>query len=578
MIDPVCGMTVAEGGPHTLVHDGTTYGFCCGGCKTKFAADPAKYLAAQAAKVAMGTPVPAPARKRLPMAMAGGGAMAMAPTSASREMIGAAIAAAAPPMIDPVCGMTVAPGGPHTLVLNGTTYGFCCAGCKTKFAADPAKYLAAGPSMAAMGAPAPGPARKRLAMAPAAPAEATETAAPATAAPAMIDPVCGMTVAPGGPHTLVLDGTTYGFCCAGCKTKFAADPAKYLTAKDVGSGDGVGHGHGHGHGHGDDGAHADAARTEAAGPARSKATRYTCPMDPEVIEDRPGPCRICGMALEPMTPTATADDGGELHDMTRRLIVAAVLTVPLMALAMSDMLPGDPFGAGLSMRARALVELAMATPVATWAAWPFYQRAIASIRYRALNMFTLIGLGVFAAFAYSLAAVAIPDAFPDAAKVMGAVPVYFEAAAAIVTLVLVGQVLELRARRRTGDALRALLELAPTTARRLDADGTEREVPLAVIVPGDRLRVRAGDKVPVDGALVLGATAIDEAIVTGEPMPRAKAVGDKVIGGTVNGTGAFVMRAEQVGDDTLVARIVAMVATAQRSRAPIQRAADAAAA
>jgi Cu+-exporting ATPase len=546
MIDPVCGMTVAADGPHTFAHADVIYGFCCAGCLTKFAADPARYLAAPASA---------------PMA--------------------AASSPAAPPSIDPVCGMTVKASSLHRYKDGDATVRFCSAGCRSKYAAEPDRYRAAAATVAAPAAPAPpAPALPAPALpAPAPPAPAPHAPAPhapappapappASALPApappapLIDPVCGMTVAADGPHTFAHAGVTYGFCCAGCKTKFSADPARYLAPAATPST-----------------AASPPAPTTAIAAIAPAGTRYTCPMDPEVIEDRPGPCRICGMALEPMTPSISADDdGGELRDMTRRLLIAAIVTVPLFALAMSDMVPGDPLGFGLSMRARALIEFALATPVATWAAWPFYARAVASVRNRRLNMFTLIGLGVAAAFGYSVAAVVAPGAFPAAARVMGEVPVYFEAAAAIVTLVLVGQVLELRARRRTGDALRALLELAPTTARRVDAAGADHEVPLAQIIAGDRLRVRAGDKVPVDGVIVDGATAIDEAMVTGEPMPRAKATGDRVIGGTVNGTGAFVMRAEQVGDATLVARIVAMVASAQRSRAPIQRAADTAAA
>ncbi|MBK7076982.1 MAG: copper-translocating P-type ATPase [Myxococcales bacterium] len=293
-------------------------------------------------------------------------------------------------------------------------------------------------------------------------------------------------------------------------------------------------------------------------------------MHPEIVREGPGTCPICGMALEPRLVTAEAAPDHELRDMTRRFAIAAALALPLLVLVMADMAGAHLF----APRSRVMVELALATPVCTWAAWPFYVRAIASVRHRHLNMFTLIGLGVSVAFGYSLVAALAPGAFPPSFRTMGEVATYFEAAAVIVALILVGQVLELRARGQTSAAIRTLLGMAPRTGRRLTDDGAEAEVPLDAIQVGDRLRVRPGEKVPVDGVVLEGDSAIDEAMVTGEPIPVEKHAGDRVIGATLNGTGALVMRAEKVGAATLLARIVAMVGEAQRSRAPIQKLAD----
>jgi Cu+-exporting ATPase len=298
-------------------------------------------------------------------------------------------------------------------------------------------------------------------------------------------------------------------------------------------------------------------------------------MHPEVRQDEPGACPICGMALEPRTPAAGEPANPELADMTRRLGWSAVLTAPLLVLAMSEMLPGDPLGHAFAPRVNLVLQLLLAAPVVLWGGLPFFERGWRSLVTRNLNMFTLIALGTGAAFVYSLAAVVAPGAFPAAALGHGGVPkVYFEAAAVITTLVLLGQVLELRARAATGRAIRALLGLAPKTARRLEPEGQEHDVPLDAVVPGDRLRVRPGEKVPVDGVVAEGRSAVDESMMTGEPVPVEKAPGDAVIGGTLNGPGGFVMEARRVGADTLLARIVRMVAEAQRSRAPIQRLAD----
>ncbi len=312
---------------------------------------------------------------------------------------------------------------------------------------------------------------------------------------------------------------------------------------------------------------------ESAAPVAASRVEYSCPMHPEILRDAPGDCPICGMALEPTVVSLEPEANPELIDMTRRFWIGAVLTLPLLVLAMGHMLP--TFAEVVPARISTWVQLLLATPVVLWAGWPFFQRGWASLVSRNLNMFTLIALGTGTAYVFSLVATAAPGIFPAAFRdVQGAVGVYFEAAAVIVVLVLLGQVLELRARERTGHALRALLDLAPKTAWRLTAEGRDEELPLELVEVGDLLRVRPGDKVPLDGEVVEGASAVDESMVTGEALPVEKAPGAKVIGGTLNGNGSFVLRAEHVGSETLLARIVQMVAQAQRSRAPIQRVAD----
>jgi Cu+-exporting ATPase len=361
----------------------------------------------------------------------------------------------------------------------------------------------------------------------------------------VIDPVCGMKVDPEkSPHAHVVDGARYHFCGARCLAKFRDDPRAFLGEK-------------------------------TPAPA-SSAVEYTCPMHPEVVQIGPGACPICGMALEPRTVSAdTPEDTSELDDMQRRLRVAVVFTVPLFLLAMSEMLPGQPVQHVLSPTLFAWLELVLATPVVLWCGLPFFQRAIDSVRVRSPNMFTLIGIGTGVAYVYSVFATLFADALPAAARSHGGIPaLYFESAAVIVTLVLVGQVLELRARSQTGAALRALLDLAPKKARRLRSDGADEEVTLDQIHAGDRLRVRPGERIPVDGVVLEGSSAVDESMVTGEPIPVEKQPESKITGGTLNGRGMLVMRAERVGRDTLLARIVQMVVEAQRSRAPIQRLAD----
>jgi P-type Cu+ transporter len=359
--------------------------------------------------------------------------------------------------------------------------------------------------------------------------------APATA----VDPVCGMTVdAATAAHRGTRAGREYVFCGAGCRTKFAADPAKYLERR------------------------ADPAPVAAG-------TIFTCPMHPEVHQVGPGACPICGMALEP--EGGGVEDGGELADMTRRLWLSAIVAAPLVALDMAAHFGLTP----LPHHAASLLQLALATPVVLWGGWPFFVRGAQSLRSLNLNMFTLIAMGTGVAFGYSVVAALAPGLFPRAFHDShGAVAVYFEAAAVIVVLVLVGQVLELRARAATSAAIRALMELAPARALRLRADGSDEDVPVEAVIVGDRLRVRPGEKIPVDGTVVDGRSTVDEAMVTGEPIPASKSAGDQVAAGTLNGSGSFVMRAEKVGGETLLAQIVQMVAAAQRSRAPIARLAD----
>ncbi|MEQ9073253.1 MAG: copper-translocating P-type ATPase, partial [Sandaracinaceae bacterium] len=310
-------------------------------------------------------------------------------------------------------------------------------------------------------------------------------------------------------------------------------------------------------------------------PAVATRTEWTCPMHPEIVRDAPGDCPKCGMALEPRSVTLDEEENPELRDMSRRFWFAAALSIPLVAIVMIDMLPGRPISGLLPGRSRAFVELALATPVCLWSAWPFYVRAVRSVKNLSLNMFTLIGLGVSVAYVYSVVATVLPEVFPASFRGHGGeVAVYFEAAGVIVTLILLGQVLELRARSQTGAAIKKLLGMAAKTARRVNDDGTEEDVPLEAVVLGDRLRVRPGEKVPVDGEVLEGSSAVDESMVTGEPIPVEKVAGEAVIGATINGTGGLLVRADKVGADTLLSRIVTMVADAQRSRAPIQKLAD----
>ena len=341
-------------------------------------------------------------------------------------------------------------------------------------------------------------------------------------------------------------GFVYHFCCDGCRTKFAADPDAYLSP-----------------------------RSESEAPAAPAGTRYTCPMHPEVIADEWGSCPICGMALEPMETDASEEVNPELVDMRRRFWISLGLTIPLMMVSMSHRIPGQPLEGVLSASFLRILQFLLATPVFFWGGWPFLQRGYASVLSRNLNMFTLIAMGTGAAYLYSLVALVFPSLLQGAVVRGGAeVSLYFESAAAITVLVLLGQVLELRARDRTRNAIRSLLSLAPKTARIVRDDGTEQDIPLEEVLSGDRLRVRPGEKVPVDGVVLDGNSSVDESMVTGESIPVEKTPGDPVTGATINGAGTLIMRAERVGRDTLLAQIVRMVSEAQRSRAPIQRLVD----
>ena len=355
-----------------------------------------------------------------------------------------------------------------------------------------------------------------------------------------IDPVCGMTVKPGSPHHLVHEGHEHRFCSAGCRTKFVADPSRFLApAKD-------------------------------APPARIEpGTRFTCPMHPEVLQDVPGSCPKCGMALEPMLPRLDDEENPELIDFRRRFWLTLPLSVIVMLLAMVG-----HYVAAIPAGVRTWLEFGLSVPVVAWAGWPFFQRWWQSIVNRSPNMWMLIGTGVGAAFGYSVVATLVPDQFPAAFREHGRVGVYFEAAAVIVTLTLLGQLLELKARSSTSAAIRSLLRLAPKHARRMLDDGSEAEVVLADVLAGDRLRVRPGESVPVDGEVLEGHSSVDESMLTGEPIPIEKVPGTRLLGGTLNGTGALVMRAQTVGSATVLAQIVQLVAQAQRSRAPMQRLAD----
>jgi len=409
------------------------------------------------------------------------------------------------------------------------------------------------------------------------------------------DPICDMTVEPeSAAGKFDYERETYYFCSVHCQKLFASDPAKYLSAARARQKTtAVQH-------------HHAPAKPEVSGAiytcpmdpevrqvgagacpkcgmaleplevtAPSTKTEYVCPMHPEVVRDAPGTCPVCGMALEPRVVTLAEEKNPELENMTRRFWVGVILSAPVLLVAMSDMIPGQPLHRVFSSRWLTWFQFILATPVVSWCGWPFFERAWASVVNRSLNMFTLIGIGVGTAYLYSVAAVLIPGAFPDSLRGHGGqIGVYFEAAAVITTLVLLGQVLELRARSRTSGAIKALLGLAPKTARRVAADGSEEDVPLEQVRVGDLLRVRPGEKIPVDGIVVDGQSAVDESMVTGEPIPVEKLQNSKLIGGTVNGTGSFLLRAERVGADTLLAQIVRMVGEAQRSRAPIQRVAD----
>ena len=472
---------------------------------------------------------------------------------------------------DPVCGMEVNPAtAKHSREHQAKKFYFCCAHCAERFTADPQKYLqpVAPSGLVILGGMAT-PARK--------PTDVK-------------DPVCGMDVdSATAKHKVDYAGKAHYFCSAHCLEKFRAQPGKYLKPSVAGQTLEI--------------APAPSKKApnkathyvcpmcpevgetkpgacpscgmalEPEMPAAATRTEYTCPMHPEIVRPEPGSCPICGMALEPRTVTAEAENP-ELRDMSRRFWVSLLLTLPLLLMAMYDMMPGVGVHPRSEGGLAAWLELILATPVVLWGGWPFFERGWVSIVNRSTNMFTLIAMGTGVAYVYSLIATVAPGIFLASFRNMnGKPPVYFEAAAAIVTLVLLGQVLELRARSRTGMAIRALLDLSPKIARILRGD-REEDIPLENVKPGDRLRVRPGEKIPVDGVVLEGSSAVDESMITGESMPVEKSSGSRVIGATVNATGSFIMRAEHVGSETLLAQIVQMVSQAQRSRAPIQRLAD----
>ena len=443
---------------------------------------------------------------------------------------------------DPVCGMTVAADPAKKAIYQGKTYYFCSASCVEKFNAEPLAYVQPAKLL-------------KVAVAGSVPTGALAPAGATPASPAAVDkpytdPVCGMKAAANPDKSATFNGVTYYFCSNSCVAKFNADPAGIL-------------------------AHPPKPMTPAkprSTPAAADAI-YTCPMHPEVEQVGPGTCPQCGMALEPLE-ASMEEDTSELDDMTRRLKISTALSLPLLLLAMSDMIPGADIGHRIGMNAFNWLQAALATPVVLWAGRPFFERAIASFRTWNLNMFSLIGLGTSAAFLFSVIALLFPAALPEAFKMNGMAPLYFEASAVIITLVLLGQVLELRARSRTNGAIRALLALAPNTALRVNPDGSEEEIHLDQVQVGDILRVKPGDKVPVDGKVTGGHSNVDESMITGEPMPAAKTLGSTASAGTVNQTGTFLLQAQKVGADTLLSQIVQMVNQASRSRAPIQKLAD----
>ncbi|TKB52392.1 MAG: heavy metal translocating P-type ATPase [Nitrospira sp.] len=440
--------------------------------------------------------------------------------------------------IDPICGMTVDPAtaaGSHDH--QGQRYYFCGLSCLERFKANPERALQ--PRSASSAKPTT---RRPLPM---------MQPAPAVTGPASIDPVCGMTVQPATAAGFYeYQGKTYYFCATSCLAKFRIDPIHYLTPPEQ--------------------------RTSLVVPVPSGGVvEYICPMDPEVLETEPGACRICGMALEPKVVSLEDERNPELEDMTRRFWICLGPSLLVMLLAMVDMVPGLSLPQALTGSTRNWVQWLLATPVVLWGGWPFFQRGWSSVINRAPNMFTLIAMGTGAAYGYSTLATVAPTLLPSSFRLHdGSIAVYFEAAAIITLLVLLGQVLELKARSQTSSAIRALLRLAPKTARLIMPEGQEEDVPLEQIRVGHRLRVRPGERVPVDGMVQEGTTAVDESMITGESIPVEKTVGVRVTGGTINGTGGVVMVAERVGRDTMLARIVQMVSEAQRSRAPIQRLAD----
>ncbi len=515
-IDPVCKMKV---NPATAAgsfnHEGTDYYFCNIRCRDKFAVAPDKFLSN-----ATDNPSPKPVAKSEPVANGEGSCCSHKKNFEvwRQDDNGNKF------LVDKHESREAAEASVKTLTDRGHK--------QTYWVQEPGEKTAETPA----------------AEAPAAEAPATQAETQQVPAEQHVDPVCGMTVEPeSAAAEHVHEGKKYLFCAVRCKEKFQADPHKYL--------------------------HPGQHPVEPV----ARGTKYICPMHPEVESDKPDSCPKCGMALEPMMPTLDEGENPELTDMLRRFWVCLVLTMPVFALGMASMLPGAEALVHNLLPHGAVnwIQLAFAAPVVLWGGWPFFVRAKDSLVNRSPNMFTLVAMGTGVAFGYSLVATLFPHLLPPSMAMENGEPfVYFEAAAVITTLVLLGQVLELKARERTSDAIKSLLSLAPKTARHVSADGTESEVDLSLVAQGDKLRVRPGEKIPVDGTILEGASSVDESAMTGESIPVSRQVGDSVIGGTVNGTGSFIMRADRVGQETVLSQIVQMVAEAQRSRAPIQQVAD----
>ncbi|MGH7259045.1 MAG: heavy metal translocating P-type ATPase [Nitrospiraceae bacterium] len=557
--DPICGMTVdpadAEG---RYDHEGKTYVFCSQGCLNTFRTDPARYA------------------RMKPLAMAGMSSAGHKPLPMSETSPAAGHMQGE---IDPVCGMTVQPdSAAASYEHRGKTYYFCSQSCMTKFKAAPDKYLSSEPHAGEMTAQAPALSQSHPVVFDGPTRDASESE---------VDPVCGMTVSPNSAAgSYSYQGKTYYFCSTSCLTRFKADPASYLS-KAVGGGSG---------------SPASPRQEETSyvcpmcpevredkqvpcpkcGMALEPAdplllgtkTEYTCPMHPEVVQAEPGSCPICGMALEARTVSLQEETNPELIEMSMRFWWCLGPALGVFVLGMAHMIPGHPLQHMIPDHLSSWLQLVLATPVVLWGGWPFFQRGWHSILNRSPNMFTLIAIGTGTAYGYSVVATLFPTVIPSSFLVNGSVPVYFEAAVVITVLVLLGQVLELQARSRTSGAIRALLGLAPKTARLLRDDGREEDIPLDHVRVGDRVRVRPGEKVPVDGVVIEGSSVVDESMVTGEAVPVEKRARNRVTGGTMNGSGTIVLRADRVGADSLLAQIVRMVSEAQRSRAPIQRLAD----
>lgn len=501
---------------------------------------------------------------------------------------------------DPVCGMNVTAKSEHQLTFEEQAYFFCSANCQTKFEASPQQYLTSKECQSSCSSkelkdPVCGMAVTKESQfqhhyhnqlfyfcSEHCQHKFEDNPEDYLSSEELKDPVCGMTVTEDSIHKFTYHNQEYFFCSERCKEKFHKDPQQYLNPKPKPVADG-----------------SDTREyfcpmcpgMEQIGPGNCKKcgmalepkvvalaatkTEYTCPMHPEVVQDNPGNCPICGMALEARSVSAEEEKNPELEDMSRRFWGSMILTIPLFIISMSELIPGTPLGSIISPNVSMWLQLLLATPVVLWGGWPFFDRGWTSLKTRNLNMFTLIAIGTGAAYLYSLVATLMPGIFPEAFRgEHGTVAVYFEAAGVIITLILLGQVLELKARSQTNAAIKALLGLAPKTARKIFEDGSEKDVPLDQVQAGDKLRVRPGEKVPVDGTVVEGSSSVDESMITGEPIPVRKEPGDKVIGATVNSTGSMVIQAEKVGAETLLSQIVQMVAEAQRSRAPIQKLAD----